>query len=168
MLVWLGVTTIATNVGAALACTVILAVAKRVALTAVIVALPWASPVATPDEFTEAVCRGTTNHVVELVRLLVLPSVYVPTTWNCSTPPSAIVELLGFSASETRTGALTVTFADAFIAPKLAWMVPVPSETAFTTPVVLTAAEAEEEVQITVDVRSCVLPSEYAPVALNC
>ena len=75
MLAWFGVTTTATKVGAACACTVILAAAESVPLLAVIVAVPSPRPMANPEPFTEAVAEGTANQLTEFVKLLVLPSV---------------------------------------------------------------------------------------------
>lgn len=47
-------------------------------------------------------------------------------------------------------------------------MVLVPKEVAVTRPELLTVADGDEEVHVAVAVRSCTLPSEYLPVALNC
>jgi hypothetical protein len=74
----------------------------------------------------------------------------------------------GLRASETNAGALTVTFVEALMEPELAWMRLFPRETAVAKPALLTVTEEDEDVHVAVEVRSCALPSEYVPVAVNC
>ncbi len=67
---------------------------------------------------------------------------------------------------------LTVRVVDPEVFPKVAVIVEVPADTAAAFPVepaaLLTVATDVPEVQVTCDVMSCVLLSEYVPVAVNC
>jgi hypothetical protein len=67
-----------------------------------IVAAPRAPPVASPWEplvlLTEAIPELLELQVAEELRLLVLPSVYVPVAVNCSVPPTAIEGPAGVTA----------------------------------------------------------------------
>jgi hypothetical protein len=74
----------------------------------------------------------------------------------------------GVTDSETKAGAPTVTLVELLWEPELAWIVLVPNAAAVTSPVLLTVADADDEVQVAVEVISCVLPSEYVATASNC
>ena len=62
-----------------------------------------------------------------------------------------------------------MTVAEAVIEPDVAEMVVVPGASAVTNPPgAIVATAVEDELQLTAPVRSCVLPSVYVPVAVNC
>ena len=73
------------------------------------------------------------------------------------------------TASETRVGCRTFRVAEAVMEPEVAVIVALPTpapEARPAFPIVATAVA--DELQFTALVRSCVLPSLYVPVALNC
>jgi len=75
----------------------------------------------------------------------------------------------GLTVSETMTGALTVSVVEPTMAPRVAEIVVVPDATPLANPVTSTVATAGvDEPQLTSAVRSRLLPSLYAPVAVNC
>jgi hypothetical protein len=83
--------------------------------------------------------------------------------------PRANEGLAGVTARETRTAGPTLSVADAVMEPELAMMVALPTPAPVASPLLAIVATAvEDELQITVLVRSCVLPSLYVPVAVNC
>lgn len=69
---------------------------------------------------------------------------------------------------KTITGALTVSVVEPLIAPKVAEIVVVPDATPLANPLASTVAADVDEPQLTSAVRSRLLPSLYAPVAVNC
>jgi hypothetical protein len=70
---------------------------------------------------------------------------------------------------EVNTAAVTVKVAEPLIAPEVAVMVVLPGAKLVASPPVLTVAiEVAEEVQVAVEVRVCVVPLLYVPVAVNC
>jgi hypothetical protein len=76
-------------------------------------------------------------------------------------------------AIETRVAAVTVRMVDPLIEPDVAVIVAVPCPTVAANPVVapillIVAVVGVSEVHCTVEVRFCVLPSVYVPVAVNC
>ena len=85
--------------------------------------------------------------------------------------PLAIEVFAGVTAIDSSV-LVTVRLVDPVIEPDsvcLAWMVVVPDDIPLTNPVALTVATLVlEELQVTVLVRSNVLPSVYVPVAVNC
>ena len=88
---------------------------------------------------------------------------------SCTVSPEGALGLCGAMVSEIRTGPDVVKVTEFVMLPSVAVMVAVPEATAFTTPVADTDATDELElVQFTVDVKFCVEPSEYAPVAVSC
>ena len=79
---------------------------------------------------------------------------------NCRVSPNAMDGLAGVTAIDTKAGAVTVRFADPVIKPDVARMVAVPCATVAASPVLLTVAmPVADELQVTVLVRSRVLPS---------
>jgi hypothetical protein len=76
---------------------------------------------------------------------------------------------MGLTAIDTSFAGVTVSVVDPAIPPKLAVIVEIPTAKDVVRPVELHKATLEFEVfHVTAFVRSCVLPSEYVPVALNC
>jgi len=70
---------------------------------------------------------------------------------------------------ETNCAGETVTVVVPVAEPKLAEIVASPTSTPVTTPLAETIAMLViEDNHVTVDVRTCVLPSVYVPVAVNC
>jgi hypothetical protein len=83
--------------------------------------------------------------------------------------PAATDGEAGVTEIEVSTGAVTVNLVDPLIVPDLAVMVAVPAATPVANPAVLTVAIAvEDELQVAVLVRFCVVPLLYVPVAVNC
>jgi hypothetical protein len=127
---------------------------------AVIVAPPTPVPVANPVLAMVAKAVEDELHVTELVRVCVLPSLYVPVAANCWLVPSAIVALEGVSQSEVSTAGVTVNVAEPPIVPKVAVIVALPCATLVASPPLLNVAiDVAEEVQVAVLVRFCVVPS---------
>jgi len=88
---------------------------------------------------------------------------------NGSVVPRANDGLAGVTASVTRDGCPTFSVAEFVVVPELAVMVALPTPAPVANPVLATVATAaEEELQLAVPVRSCVLLSLYVPVAVNC
>jgi hypothetical protein len=107
------------------------------------------------------------------VRSCVLPSVYVPVAVNCCVVPRAIAGLCGLIAIETSAAGFTTSVADPLTEPELMPIVVVPVPTEVANPAVpvlllMVATVAAVELQWPVWVRSCMLPSVYVPVAVNC
>ena len=110
-------------------------------------------------------------HVAWVVRSRVLPSVKVPTAENASVVDSAIVTFPWGIASDERLAALTVTEVLPVMEPEpeAAVMVTLPRFPAVAMPLtVIDTVLFFDELQVTVPVMFCVLPSENVPVAVNC
>jgi hypothetical protein len=83
--------------------------------------------------------------------------------------PSRIEALVGVTAIETGAAGETVSVVCPETVPEAAVMVAGPVACEMPNPVDETVATADaDELQTTVEVRFCVLPSEYVPVAANC
>ena len=76
--------------------------------------------------------------------------------------------LCGVTASDASTAEVTVTIVEPDTEPDAAEIVVWPRPAAVARPAVIVATLADEELQVTVEVRFCVLPSVYVPVAVNC
>jgi hypothetical protein len=97
--------------------------------------------------------------VTVLVTSSVLPSVYVPITFNGRVVPSANDPFDGVIASDTRAAGPTVKLAAAEIEPSMALIDAPPTAVALANPVALMLAALLEELHDTVPVRSWVEPS---------
>ena len=99
----------------------------------------------------------------------VLESLKVPMAVNCLVVPTAMLELDGLTAIETRVAAVTVSEAVPLTDPDAAVIVAVPVPTPATSPVVglMLATELDDEVHVT-EGSNCKLPSSKLPTALNC
>ena len=98
-----------------------------------------------------------------------VPSEYVPVAVNCSVVPLAMLGLAGVTAIESRAAGLTVRTVEPLTPPSVALIVDVPVATPVASPLALiVATEVVAEAQVTWPVRSCVVLSEYVPVAVNC
>ena len=101
-------------------------------------------------------------------------SLYVPVAVNCSVTPVVTEGLLGVTAidSSAAFGAETVSVVAPETPADVADTVVVPIATALASPGLLDAPNVATAValdaQVTEDVRFCVEPSEYPPVAENC
>lgn len=116
------------------------------------------------------------SHVTEVVNTCGGPLVNVPVAVNCLVvSPSAreIVAGSGVTAIDTSTGGVTVSVAlllDVTLK-RLAVIVVVPCATDVASPFVLILMLATpdcDEIHVTADVKSSMLPSEYVPLALYC
>ena len=136
--------------------------------TAVIVAFPCARAVATPLLSIVALFAFDELHVTELVRSLVVPSVYLPLARNCAVVPEAAETLGGATEIERRLGGAIVRLAVPVTPAEMAVTVTVPSALLVNKPLLLIVAVAVLEVcQVAERVKSPVLPSLYFPVAMN-
>ena len=88
---------------------------------------------------------------------------------NCCVVPKAIEAVAGLSAIETSVAGVTVKFADPLMPLEVAVTMAVPTPVLVASPAVLTVNTVVSlELQATVLVRSCVVPSVYVPSAVNC
>jgi hypothetical protein len=99
--------------------------------------------------------------------------VYVPKAVNCCFVPSATEALDGDTAIETSAAGVTVRVLEPVTDDDVAVITVCPVPTLVARPLVtdalLTVATAVLlEFQVTVAVMSCVVPSVYTPVAVNC
>jgi hypothetical protein len=176
--------------------TVSVAVSETLPDVAVIVVEPAATEVAKPLEPAALLMAATAAsdelQVTVIVRSCVVLSENVPVATNCWFVPLRMLGLVGVIAMDTSVAEVTVTIVDPDMLPKFAVIFALPERVAFVRPALrsmleLSAVDAEnpencatsvldatfkastaDEVQVTVDVRSCVVLSEYVPVAVNC
>lgn len=99
----------------------------------------------------------------------------MPVALNCFVRPFAILGFVGVTEIDTRVAAVTVRVAEPLIplAASVAVMVTDPAAMdvarPFEPPALLIVATAVlKEFQVTAELRSCILPSVYVPVAVNC
>jgi hypothetical protein len=136
---------------------------------ALIVALPTPVPVANPPLAIVATAFADELQLTVLVRVCVLPSLYVPVAANCCVVPFAIVVPVGVTDMDTNSGAVTETLVDPKTVPDVAVILELPNRSPITNPLALTGATAgTEDAHVADAVRSCVLPSLYVPVAASC
>jgi hypothetical protein len=136
---------------------------------AVMVELPCARLVANPALLTVAIVGFEDVQLAELVRFWVVPLVKVPVAVNCCAFPAATDAVAGVTAIDFSTAAVTVNEAVPLIVPDAAVMVTLPGITLVDSPVVLTVAiDVDEEVQVAVALKFCVVPLVKVPVAVNC
>jgi hypothetical protein len=125
--------------------------------------------VARPLLFTVAADVLEDLQVTCLVRSRVVPSEYVPEAANCLVFPTGMLGLAGVTEMEDRVAAVTVRVVFPEILPEVAVMVAVPAARPVARPLLLTvAADMLEELQVTCELISWVVPSEYVPEAANC
>jgi hypothetical protein len=96
----------------------------------------------------------------------------VPTALNCCNTPRGIEEFAGVTTIEISVALVTVSVAVPEMAPDAARMVVVPAVRPRTVPLVgieslIEPTAGADEVQVTLLVMFCVLPSAYVPVAVN-
>jgi hypothetical protein len=149
--------------------TVTLAVPVKDPAVALIVAVPTVLPRAAPAELTLAIADADELHAAVLVRFCVLPSLYVPMAVNCCVSPASIEALAGVTLTEARTGEVTVSIAAPCTVPETAVIVVPPTiKPLARPPALIVATEGADELHVVDEVKTCVLPSLYAPVAENC
>ena len=166
MLAVAGVTAMEDRVAAV---TVKLAVPDLPLKAAVMVAVPAALAVARPLLATVAVVVLEELQVTCEVIVWVVESEYVPVATNCWVVPATLVAVAGVTAMEDRVTAVTVRVAVPDLPLKAAVMVAEPAATAVARPLLLiVAADVGSEVQVTCEVMSRLVPSEYVPEAANC
>jgi hypothetical protein len=100
----------------------------------------------------------------------VLASEYVPVAVYCCFAATSIVAVFGITVIDCRIGAVTVSAAVSLIESNVAVMSVLPSLTPVAKPAAgsMVATAVLELVQVTLDVISAVLASEYVPVAVYC
>jgi hypothetical protein len=127
---------------------------------AVIDEIPVLAAVANPAALTVATAGFDEAHVTDEVISTVVPSEYLPVTINRCVEPVGTNGFCGLKVAVNNVGIVTVRVAEALTLPKLAVIVVLPWETAFTRPPELIVATADtEEFQLTLFVRSSVLLS---------
>src|ERR1700733_10357251 len=136
---------------------------------AVIVEVPTPAALARPPVLIVAMVVVPEVQVTVDVKFCVVPSLNVPVAVNCWVAPLAIDGFTGVTAIDCRVAAVTVRVVEPLIAPDVAVMVEVPTAAALARPpVLIVAMVVVPEVQVTVDVKFCVVPSLNIPVAVNC
>jgi len=112
--------------------------------------------------------ESATLQVAVFVTTRVLPSLYVPVATRGSVVPMANDALPGVTAIATSTACPTFSVAVPLIEPAVAVMVAVPTPCPLANPPLAMLATVDDELQLTVLLRSCVLPSLYVPIAAYC
>jgi hypothetical protein len=112
-------------------------------------------------------------HVTVEVMSWVLLSANVPVAVNCCVAPRMAVGVCGFIAIETSATGFATNVADPPTEPELVLIIVVPAPRALANPAVpavslMEATVAAVELQCPLCVRSCVVPSENVPIAVNC
>jgi hypothetical protein len=107
------------------------------------------------------------------VRSCVVVSEYIPVATNCWTVPRAILGFFGVTAIDWSVAGVTVSVVDPETLPIAAETVVEPAAIEVATPfepavLLMVATSAVDDIQVTAAVRSCVVASEYIPVALKC
>jgi hypothetical protein len=126
---------------------------------AVMVAVPVATPAANPPLFIVATELEDEVQVTLLVKFCVVLLLYVPVAVNCCVLPAATVAEAGVTEILVRTAGVTVKADEPLIVPEVAVIVVVPVATLVASPLLLTVAtEVDEDVQVAVLLRFCVLP----------
>src|ERR1039458_1201615 len=160
-----GVTAIDTSTAA-----VTVSVVEPVMLPSVALMLeaPFATLVASPAALIVATLGPDELHAAVLVRVCVLPSLYVPVAVNGCVVPAAIEAFPGVTAIDTSTAAVTVSVVEPVMLPSVALMLEAPFATLVASPAALIVATlGPDELHAAVLVRVCVLPSLYVRVAVN-
>jgi hypothetical protein len=133
-----------------------------------IVALPTATPVASPEPATLAIPLADELQVTELVRSWELPSLKTPLAVNCWVVPAAMDADPGRTLIETSVAAVTFSVVEPETPLALAVIIVLPAPMPEASPEpLMVATETTLEVQLTL-VNTCELPSLKLPVAVNC
>jgi len=139
--------------------------------SAVMVAVPGATPVAKPlvgdALLTVAIDAGDEVQLTELVRFCVLLSANVPMALNWVAVCSATLAIAGVTVTELRLDDSTTNAAVPLTEPCCAVMIAVPADWPVTWPKLLMLATlVAEELQVTTSVTLAVEPSLNVPVAV--
>jgi hypothetical protein len=149
--------------------TVRAALPETIPEVAVMIVAPAATAVARPLLLTVATNVFDELQVTCVVILKLVPSEYAPVAVNCWVTPTGMLGLAGVTDIDERVAEVTVRVVLPEILPEMAVMVAVPAEKAVARPPLLTVAtNVFDELQVTCVVILKVVPSEYAPVAVNC
>jgi len=117
----------------------------------------------------DAIAGALDAHATVAVMFCVLPSLYVPVAKNCCVVPATIEGFVGAIAIDCNVAAVTVRTVEPEIDDDVAVMVELPTPAPTASPdELIVAVVGVPEVQITLDVRFCVVPSLNVPVAVNC
>jgi len=148
-----------------------LKLAEAPSSAAVMVAVPGATPVASPLLLIVATDGLDELQLASVVISLFPPSEYQPKAVNCWVDPT---NMPGVTTREDKVAVVTVRVVLAVILPELAVMVTVPALMAVARPLlaVTVATEGSEELQVNVVDRYVftlwLVPSENVPMAKNC
>ena len=134
---------------------------------ALMLVLPLAKLVTSPVLLMVAAAGLEEVQRTDFERSCVLLSLKVPVAVNCRVVPTAVVELAGVTAIETKLALVTVSDAEPLMEPDVAVMVVVPVPTPVAKPELSTVATDVAGADQVTDVKSCVLPSSKLPTALN-
>lgn len=140
---------------------------------AMIVLSPTASEVANPLESFALLTAATPElaelHVTEVVRSCGGPAENIPVAVNCVVVPSAMLGLVGVTSIETSVALVTVNWVEPETLATVAVIVLLPAEMDVANPALLiVATPVLVELHVAKFVRSCGVPSENIPVAVNC
>src|ERR1700690_1372905 len=131
-------------------------------LTALMVVLPAATPVASPAELIVGAAVLEELQVTALVRSCVLSVLKLPVAVNCSGSPTKVVAGTGDSTIASSAGAVTVSVVEAETLPKVALIAEVPAVIVEARPeALIVATAAVPELHVTLVVMSAVLPLLY-------
>ena len=139
---------------------------------AVIVVVPAATVVTKPLLLTVATEGSDELQAACEVKSWIVPSENVPVAANCCVACRGMLELAGVIEMEDKVAEVTVRDVLPEVFPKVAAMVTVPGVTPVArpalNPLLTVAIEVLDELQVTCEVISWVVPSENVPVAANC
>jgi hypothetical protein len=107
-------------------CTLNVVAPKIVPRVAWIVEVPELPPVASPWLLTVATVVLDEFHIMPVVRVFVLPSLYVPVATSCFVPPVMTVGFTGVTLMDTSARGVTVSIVEPEMLPDAARMVTVP------------------------------------------
>jgi hypothetical protein len=175
-----GVTAMDTRVAAVTVSVAVPVFAVSGSVAVIVIGPPTATGVANPLKpsalLTVAIAVFDELQVTADVRFRVVRSEYIPVATNGWFVPRATLALTGVTVMDDSVAAVTLSVAVPamsvagsvaviVIGPPAAFEVASPSEP---TALLMVATTVFDELQITVDVRFCVVRSEYVPVAINC
>jgi hypothetical protein len=139
---------------------------------AVTVVEPTATAVASPLDPIIATLVLEELQVTAPVKSCVVSSEYVPVAVNCWVVLLEIAGSGGVISMDTSVAVVMVRDVVPEILPDVAVIVVEPAATAVASPLypaaLLMVAAPPDELQVTASVTSCVVPSKYVPVAVNC
>ncbi len=135
---------------------------------AVIVEVPVATAMARPLPLTVATAVLDELQITCVLISWLVPSEYEPMAVNRRITPRGMLGLTGVTNMEDRAPGVTERVVLPEILPEVAVMIVPPPPTAMARPLLLIVATDAFELQVTCVVISWLVPSENAPVAVNC